>query len=87
MYGLFKIIPKNLRCGRTHPRSISDRTTVHEIKKKKKKEEDSPSGGYAFQKIYYVIPYVWERQIGVPRRLAPQEPGAAGTPHWGLGLF
>ena len=37
--------------------------------------------------IYYVIPYVWERQIGFPRRVAPQEPGAAGTPHWGLGLF
>ena len=82
MYGLSKTMSKNLRCGGTHPRSISDRTTVHE-----KKKEDLPSGGHAFQMIYYVIPYVWERQIGVPRRVAPQEPGAAGTPHWGLGLF
>ena len=53
----------------------------------KKEEEDPPSGGHAFQMIYYVIPYVWERQIGFPRRVAPQEPGATGTPHWGLGLF
>eukprot|EP00959_Pyramimonas_sp_CCMP1952_P303393 6349185-Pyramimonas_sp.AAC.1 len=51
----------------------------------KKAEEDPPSGGHAFQMIYYVIHYVWERHIGVPRRVAPQEPDAAGK--FGNALF